>query len=222
MSDETTSSYMCILNNFLAVTNNLAPKTIFSDCNTGLELAIESLGLELGLGLELRLELGLGLGLKSGLGLGLGFGLGWEFNAKMSSTLLLNVIAASSAIHVFPKLINNSDTSVCFEDCTDKCQIALKSLISGINLTNVIEIWEVKHMAVNTTSSQWYKKGVDLQKINILDNSASFIINTGSESSVTLICGIHNNEEDYLSNNFAEVKHFIKKRQIYGECAALE
>ncbi|CAB4437939.1 unnamed protein product [Rhizophagus irregularis] len=163
--------------------------------------------------------------------------------------------------------INDFDTSVCLEDCTDKCQIALKSLISGVNLTNVIEIWEVKHMAVNTTSvnyvalfqdhshicicllltseglvcrhffqmmlrtqkaqftfnllkSRWYKKGVDLQKINALDKSANFVIDTGSESSVTFICGIHINEKDHLSNN-SEVEHFINKRQIYGECAAL-
>ncbi|CAB4427378.1 unnamed protein product [Rhizophagus irregularis] len=176
-------------------------------------------------------------------------------------------IASSLAIHVFLKLINDFDTSVCLEDCTDKCQIALKSLISGINLTNVIEIWEVKHMAVNTMSvnyvalfqdhshictcllltneglvcrhffkvmlqiqkaqftfnllkSRWYKKGVDLQKINALDKSANFMIDTGSESSVTFMCGIHINEDDHLSNN-SEVEHFINKRQIYGECAAL-
>ncbi|GET64597.1 protein FAR1-RELATED SEQUENCE 5-like [Rhizophagus irregularis DAOM 181602=DAOM 197198] len=42
MSDETTSSYMWVLNNFLAATNYLAPRTIFSDCDTGLEPAIES------------------------------------------------------------------------------------------------------------------------------------------------------------------------------------
>ncbi|CAG8751413.1 7519_t:CDS:2, partial [Rhizophagus irregularis] len=195
------------------------------------------------------------------------------------------IIASSSAIRVFPKLvenlrsvltdevfsiqktqidvcfeyysklipsdqyhmynnINDFDTSVCLEDCTDKCQIALKSLISDVNLTNVIEIWEVKHMAVNTTSvnyvalfqdhshictcllltseglSRWYKKGVDLQKINALDKSANFVIDTGSESSLTFICEIHINEEDLLSNN-SEVEHFINKRQIYGECAAL-
>ncbi len=42
MSDETTSSYMWVLNNFLVATNNLAPKMIFSDCDTGLEPAIET------------------------------------------------------------------------------------------------------------------------------------------------------------------------------------
>ncbi|EXX64724.1 hypothetical protein GLOIN_2v1782641 [Rhizophagus irregularis DAOM 181602=DAOM 197198] len=187
-------------------------------------------------------------------------------------------IASSSAIHVFPKLvenlksiltdeINNFDTSVCLENCTNKCQIALKSLISGVNLTNVIKIWEVKHMAVNTTSvnymalfqdhshictcllltskglvsrhffqvmlqtqkaqftfnllkSRWYKKDVDLQKINALNKSANFVIDIGSESSVTFMCEIHINEENHLSNN-SEVKHFINKRQIYGECAVL-
>ncbi|RGB33576.1 hypothetical protein C1646_815951 [Rhizophagus diaphanus] len=72
-------------------------------------------------------------------------------------------IASSSAIRIFSKLVenlrsiltdevNDSDISVCLEDCTDKCQIVLKSLISGVSFTNVIEIWEVKHMAVNTTS----------------------------------------------------------------------
>ncbi|PKY35834.1 hypothetical protein RhiirB3_457320 [Rhizophagus irregularis] len=164
-------------------------------------------------------------------------------------------ITSSSAIHVFPKLvenlksiltdeINNFDTSVCLENCTNKCQIALKSLISGVNLTNVIKIWEVKHMAVNTTSvnymalfqdhshictcllltskglSRWYKKDVDLQKINALNKSANFVIDIGSESSVTFMCEIHINEENHLSNN-SEVKHFINKRQIYGECAVL-
>ncbi|CAB4427775.1 unnamed protein product [Rhizophagus irregularis] len=42
MSDETTSSYMWVLNNFLAATNYLAPRTIFSNCDTGLGPAIES------------------------------------------------------------------------------------------------------------------------------------------------------------------------------------
>ncbi|CAB5381063.1 unnamed protein product [Rhizophagus irregularis] len=145
-------------------------------------------------------------------------------------------ITSSSAIHVFPKLINNFDTSVCLENCTNKCQIALKSLISGVNLTNVIKIWEVKHMAVNTTSVNYMalfqdhshictcllltSKDVDLQKINALNKSANFVIDIGSESSVTFMCEIHINEENHLSNN-SEVKHFINKRQIYGECAVL-
>ena len=86
---------------------------------------------------------------------------------------------------------SDCDTSVCLEDCTDKCQIALKSLISGINLANIMKIWEVKHMAVNITSvnyvvlskftfnllkNRWFKKDVDLQKINTLDNYSSNIM----------------------------------------------
>jgi hypothetical protein len=158
---------------------------------------------------------------------------------------------------------SDCDTSVCLEDCTDKCQIALKSLISRVNLANIVEIWEVKHMAVNTTSvnyvalfqyyshictcllltseglvcrhffqvmlrtqnakftfnllkNRWFKKDVDLQKINTLDNYSS---NIGGESSATFMCGIHNND-DYLTYN-SEVEHMINKQQIYGECAAL-
>jgi len=42
MSDETTSSYMWVLNNLLTASNNLAPKTIFSDCDTRLGPAIET------------------------------------------------------------------------------------------------------------------------------------------------------------------------------------
>ncbi|RIA93616.1 hypothetical protein C1645_735388 [Glomus cerebriforme] len=124
--------------------------------------------------------------------------------------------------------INDSDTSICLEDYTDKCQIALKFLISGVNLTNVIEIWEVKHIVINTTSVNYVILFQDHSYICICllltskDNSANFIIDTGSENSVTLMCEIHNNEEDYLSNNFAKVEHFIKKYQIYEECVALE
>ena len=42
MSDETTSSYMWVLNNLLTASNNLVPKTIFFDCDTGLGPAIET------------------------------------------------------------------------------------------------------------------------------------------------------------------------------------
>src|SRR5579859_809554 len=42
MSDETTTSYMWVLNNLLKATNNLLPMTIFSDCDTGLGPAIET------------------------------------------------------------------------------------------------------------------------------------------------------------------------------------
>ncbi|CAG8748508.1 11714_t:CDS:2, partial [Racocetra persica] len=42
MSDETTSSYIWVLKNLLAATNNLLPMTIYSDCDTGLGPAIES------------------------------------------------------------------------------------------------------------------------------------------------------------------------------------
>ena len=102
-------------------------------------------------------------------------------------------------------------------------QIALKTLISGINLVNIMEIWEVKYMAMNITSvnyvalfqdyshictcllltneglvchhffqvmlqtqnakfafnllkGQWYKKSVDLQEINALDDSLELIL----------------------------------------------
>ncbi|CAG8573634.1 8493_t:CDS:2, partial [Gigaspora rosea] len=41
MSDETTSSYIWVLKNLLAATNNLPPTTIYSDCDTGLGPAIE-------------------------------------------------------------------------------------------------------------------------------------------------------------------------------------
>ena len=130
-----------------------------------------------------------------------------------------------------------------------------------------MEIWEVKHMASNTTSvnyvalfqdhshictclllvseglicrhffqvmlrtqkakfaynllkSRWYKKSVNPQNINTLDNSSGVMINIGSESSVNFMCGVCNNGDDYINNDF-EVERMIMKRQIYGECAAL-
>ncbi|CAG8830386.1 5511_t:CDS:2, partial [Racocetra persica] len=42
MLDETTSSYIWVLKNLLAATNNLSPMIIYSDCDTELGLAIES------------------------------------------------------------------------------------------------------------------------------------------------------------------------------------
>ena len=45
-----------------------------------------------------------------------------------------------------------SDPSDCLEDAIDKCQIALNYLINRINIDNIVEIWEVKHMTTNTKS----------------------------------------------------------------------
>ena len=43
MSDETTTSYMWVLKNLLEAVNNLQPLTIYSDCDTGLGPAIETI-----------------------------------------------------------------------------------------------------------------------------------------------------------------------------------
>ncbi|CAG8721209.1 27212_t:CDS:2, partial [Racocetra persica] len=48
--------------------------------------------------------------------------------------------------------IDDFDNSNCLEDHINKRQIALKSLINCIGLMNILEIWEVKHIATNTTS----------------------------------------------------------------------
>ncbi|CAG8620319.1 33834_t:CDS:1, partial [Racocetra persica] len=42
ISDMTTTLYMWVLNNLFKVTNNIALITIYSDCDTGLEPAIET------------------------------------------------------------------------------------------------------------------------------------------------------------------------------------
>ena len=72
--------------------------------------------------------------------------------------------------------------------------------------------------AFNLLKNRWYKKGVDTQKINTLDISFGIMINTESESSVNFMCGNYNNNE---LNQELEVGNMIKKRQIYGEYAAL-
>jgi hypothetical protein len=43
MSDETTTSYMWVLKNLLEAVNNLQPLTIYSNCDTGLGPAIETI-----------------------------------------------------------------------------------------------------------------------------------------------------------------------------------
>ena len=43
MSDETSSSYIWVLKNLLEAVNNLQPLTIYSDCDTGLGPAIETI-----------------------------------------------------------------------------------------------------------------------------------------------------------------------------------
>ncbi|CAG8621774.1 12632_t:CDS:2 [Funneliformis mosseae] len=123
----------------------------------------------------------------------------WEFNAAEYRDYLSDLpfsIASSSAVRVFPKLveslkefltdevfhfqkaqidvcfeyyskiipfeqygdcdnIDEFDTSACIEDSIDKSQVALKSLINHVNITNILEIWEVKHMATNTSSTNY-------------------------------------------------------------------
>lgn len=55
--------------------------------------------------------------------------------------------------------------------------------------------------AFNLLKNWWYKKGVNMQKLNALDNSVSFMINIGSKGSVPFMCGIYNNKNDDLINN---------------------
>lgn len=78
---------------------------------------------------------------------------------------------------------------------------------------------ESAKFAFNLLKSRWYKKDVDLQTINGLEHSSGIIINI-SENSATFMCGIYNNEEEYLTHD-PEVEHMIKKRQIYRECSVL-
>ena len=54
--------------------------------------------------------------------------------------------------------------------------------------------------AFNLLKSRWYKKSVNPQDINTLDDSSGVMINIGSESSVNFMCGVYNNGDDYLNN----------------------
>ncbi|RIB26966.1 hypothetical protein C2G38_2161827 [Gigaspora rosea] len=60
----------------------------------------------------------------------------------MSSTQRLESINAIDAI----------DDTACIEDYSDKRQMALKSLIKRIDFSNIIELWKVWHINVNTIS----------------------------------------------------------------------
>ncbi|CAG8541381.1 10289_t:CDS:2, partial [Dentiscutata heterogama] len=67
------------------------------------------------------------------------------------------------------------DNATCIEDDSDKRQVALKSLIRHVDPNNIIELWEVRHMNVNTV----------LMNFNTLFDS----------------CGISDSSEKLFTNN---------------------
>ncbi|CAG8538139.1 3986_t:CDS:2, partial [Funneliformis caledonium] len=154
-------------------------------------------------------------------------------------------IASFSAVRVFSKLvesfkefltdevfhiqkaqidIDEFDTSACIEDSIDKSQVALKSLINHVNITNILEILKVKHMATNTSSTnyvallmlriqtakfaitliknQWYKKDINIQNINTIYDLLGIYhqeTNTATENSaLNSIYKIQNLRQDSL------------------------
>jgi hypothetical protein len=71
---------------------------------------------------------------------------------------------------------------------------------------------------------RWYKKGIDVQNIDIIFDSSGISGNTskiGYEClALSSMSGIRDLRQDDLAQNL-EIEHTITKRQIYGECAAL-
>jgi len=127
----------------------------------------------------------------------------WEVKHMADNTKSVNYVALfQDHSHICTRLLLVSEGLV----CRHFFQVILRS--------------QNAKFAFNLLKSQWYKKSIDLQSINTLDSSSEIMINIGSQSSVTFMCGIHNNKDDYL-NHDSEAEQMIKKRQIYGECAAL-
>ena len=78
--------------------------------------------------------------------------------------------------------------------------------------------------AISLIKSRWYKKGADIQNINIIFDSCKISdhnsnISIGS-SELLSMSSIRNLRQDDLTED-PEIEHSIAKRQIYGECAAL-
>ncbi|CAG8806079.1 26595_t:CDS:2, partial [Gigaspora margarita] len=344
MSDETTSSYMWVLNKLLEATNNVAPITIYSDCDTGLGPAIETVFpntryLNCIFHIFQNIKKHLMHSLESQFAefqneffscrntlfqevFESRFELICEFNAGMSSTkrvesinaivhqrvnshstlmeffnsmqdmlaselqkskyrdyldsLPFNIIS-SSANRVFPRLVESlksvltdrmfeiqkaqidvcfeyyssivssnlyslcdrldtDDFSVCLEDTVDMSQVALKSVIERVDLVHIKEVWEVRHMSTNSTSTNYVVLLKDHSHICtcllLFNNVDALFSHSGvsNETNDVAILGfsevqvpmgqIRNLRQDNLNENL-EINSAITKRQIYGECAAL-
>ncbi|CAG8688844.1 7628_t:CDS:2 [Gigaspora margarita] len=149
-----------------------------------------------------------------------------EFNTGMSSTQRIESINAVDAV----------DIVVCIEDQLNMRQVALKSLVKWVDPSNVIEIWEVKHMGASTVSTnsliknRWYKKDTDLDNIDTLFDSCKGLYSSEESfadddmlirSSLLTMNRIQNLRNDLLNQDFEEIEHKILKQQLYGECVAL-
>ncbi|CAG8671273.1 4333_t:CDS:2, partial [Cetraspora pellucida] len=98
------------------------------------------------------------------------------------------------------------DNVTCIENDSDKRQVALKSLIRHVDPNNVIELWEVRHMNVNTVSTNY--------------SSEELFTNDEIQASFLTMNTIRNFRTDDL-NNCNKIEYKISKQEVYGECAAL-
>ena len=117
----------------------------------------------------------------------------WEVKHMADNTKSVNYVALfQDHSHICTRLLLVSEGLV----CRHFFQVILRS--------------QNAKFAFNLLKSRWYKKSIDLQSINTLDSSSEIMINIGSQSSVTFMCGIHNNKDDYL-NHDSEAEQMIKK-----------
>ncbi|CAG8763358.1 5101_t:CDS:1, partial [Cetraspora pellucida] len=47
---------------------------------------------------------------------------------------------------------DTNDSSICLKDVTDKSQIALRSVMKHVNITDIMKIWEVRHISTTSAS----------------------------------------------------------------------
>ncbi|CAG8840477.1 8206_t:CDS:2, partial [Gigaspora margarita] len=261
MSNEMTSLYTWVLNNILTAIENLPLSTIFSNCDTELEPAIEVIFLATQ---YIHCIFHIIQNIKKQLA----YFLGSQYIEFLADSL-------ASSSWVFPKLVeylksvltneifqiqkaqidvcfeynaqpipfeqvflyDNADAiddAACIENYSDKRQIALKSLIKRVDDGNIIELWKVQHMNVNTVSTNCIVllkdqlHGADLHKVNTLFNSCGILdsfeelpMKDEVQASFSTMDMIRNLRKDNLNNNCKEIEHKISKQQVYSECAAL-
>ncbi|KAF0430523.1 hypothetical protein F8M41_005528, partial [Gigaspora margarita] len=115
----------------------------------------------------------------------------------------------------------------CIEDHSDKRQVALKSLIGCVDLNNIIELWEVKHMNANTVSTNCIVLLQNQSHVNIIfdsrgmSNSENFSTIDNMQHSFAAMNTIQNLRSDDVNLNSKVIEDKILKQQIYGKCSAL-
>uniref|UniRef100_A0A8H4ESV8 Protein far1-related sequence 5-like isoform x2 n=1 Tax=Gigaspora margarita TaxID=4874 RepID=A0A8H4ESV8_GIGMA len=135
-------------------------------------------------------------------------------------------------------IVNND---ACIEDHSDKRQVALKSLIGCVDLNNIIELWEVKHMNANTVSTNCIVLLQDQSHVCtclLLFSEGlvccyffQVILKTPkAKFAITLIKNrwfkngadlSKNLRSDDVNLNSKEIENKISKQQIYGEYSVL-